>query len=343
MALGLTWSIGLVVPGLFLLHLVTGPVVDDLQAIADVLLPRYERLRAEWPHGGAVERLIAERLPPGDVSAVLGNTSPSEVIRSAVGLGFDAISFLGHFFIVQILSIFWTANRETFERLWLSLVPVDQRPYARGTWLAMKRGVGEKIRADIAESVLASALLYLGFWLLGLHHPVLPALAGGVFRLVPLVGWLLALLTTLVAGLVTDPLLAVFAAAYTGIVLITLGTFVAPRLLRTRRYSPLLLTLVVLVLADAYGVFGILVAPAIAAAIQLFFEKWLSSFKAKPHASELSTAKLAERLVELQRLMAEPELATAPELVNVVERLTVLVAATEEVAGARDEEEPLAA
>lgn len=334
LALALTWVLGLVVPGLLLLYLATGLLVDDLQGTADGLLRLYERLREEWPQGSTAQRLIAAQLPAVDVAAILETTNLSEVARRAVGLGFNVFTLLGKFVIVLILSIFWTANRDAFERLWLSLVPVDQRPYAQDTWFALKQGVGEKLRVDVTESLLASALLYVGFLVIGLEHPILPALASGVFRLVPLVGWVLALVTTLLAGLVTDPTAAVFAAAYTALVMVTLE-LVAPRFLRMRRYSSLLLTLVVLVLADAYGLFGILVAPAIAAAIQIICEKRLSSSRTKPLAARPSTAELGERLEKLTLLMADPRLASAPELVSVFERLTALIAATEEATGER--------
>lgn len=339
-ALALTWTLGLTAPGLLLLYLATGLLVDDLQGTADGLLRLYERMREEWPHGDAAERTIAAYLPAVDVAAILETTNLSEVARRTVGLGFNVFALLGEFVVVLILSMFWTANRDTFEHLWLSLVPVDQRPYVQDAWLALKRGVGEKIRMDVIEGLLASALLYVGFVAIGLEHPILPALAGGVFRLVPLVGWVLALLTTLLAGLVTDPTAAVFAAAYTAGVMLTLEVLVAPRFLRARRYSSLLLTLVVLVLVDAYGLFGILVAPAIAAAIQIVCEKRLASFKTKPLAAEPSTAELGERLEKLTTLMSTPGLASAPELVSVFERLTRLVAATEEATGQRETLDP---
>jgi putative permease len=333
-ALGLTWVLGLALPALLLVWLATGAIVDDLRGTGDGLLRLHARIGEEWPAGNAAQRAIAARLPSTDVTATLATTDLSDVVRRGVGLGVNVFSALGGLAIVLVLSIFWTANRDMFERLWLSLVPVDQRPSAQETWLAIKEGVGAKLRTDVLESALAGALLYAGYAAIGLEHPLLPAVAGGVLRLVPLVGWLLALLTTLVAGLVTDPTVAVVAAGYTAVVMIGLEAVVAPRLLRSRRYSSLLLTVLVLALADAYGVVGIVVAPALAAAIQIFFEKRLASART-PLSPRPSTAELGERLERLDRLMAAPGLATAPALVSVVERLTALIAATEEATGER--------
>ena len=334
-ALALATLLSLLVPGLLLVYLATGALAADVRGVADGLLPLYETVRDRWPYGSGLQRALAARLPGRELAEGLRGEQLVEFVRRAAGLGLEAFSFLGELMIVQLLSIFWVANREAFERLWLSLVSVDQRQRAQATWSALERGVGEKVRNDMAEGLLTVALLYVGFLVIGLEHPILPAVAGGIFRLVPLVGWLLALATTLVAGLATNPTVGVVAAAYVGVVMIGLEVGVAPRLMRARRYSSLLLTVVVLALADTHGILGLLVAPAIAAALQTFFELQQAPVEGAPAAARPSTAALEQRLVALRALMATPGLEPSLPLVNVVERLTALVAATEQATGQR--------
>lgn len=335
LALGVATLLSLLVPGLLLVYLATGALAADVQWVADGLLPLYETVRDRWPQGTGLQRELAVRLPGRELAEGLRGEQLVELVRSAAGLGLDAFSFLGELMIVQLLAIFWVANREAFERLWLSLVSVDGRPRAQETWSALERGVGEKVRNDVTEGLLTVGLLYVGFLGIGLEHPLLPAVLGGLLRLVPLVGWLLALATTLVAGLATNPTVGVVAAAYVGVVMIGLEVVVAPRLMRARRYSSLLLTVVVLALADAHGVLGLLVAPAIAAALQTFFELRRTGGADASPAARPGTAALEERLVALRALMATPGLEPSRPLVNVVERLTALVAATEEATGQR--------
>ncbi len=335
LALVVATLLSLLVPGLLLVYLATGALAADVRGVADGLLPLYEAVRDQWPHGSRLQRELAVRLPGRELAEGLRGEQLVELVRRAAGLGLEAFSFLGELMLVQLLSIFWVANREAFERLWLSLVSVDGRQRAQETWSALERGVGEKVRTDVAEGLITVGLLYVGFLGIGLDHPILPAVAGGILRLVPLVGWLLALATTLVAGLATNPTVGLVAAAYVGVVMIGLEVVVAPRLLRARRYSSLLLTVVVLALADAYGLLGLLVAPAIAAALQTFFELRQTGGAEAPAAARPSTVALEERLVALRALMATPGLEPSLPLVNVVERLTALVAATEEATGQR--------
>ena len=54
------------------------------------------------------------------------------------------------------LSAYWSASREAFERLWLSLVPAPQRPRARDVWRAVEGAVGSHVRGELAVSVLSA-------------------------------------------------------------------------------------------------------------------------------------------------------------------------------------------
>ena len=89
--------------------------------------------------------------------------------------------------------------------------------------------------------------------------------------------------------------------------------------------------IVLLVLADEYGLVGILVAPPLAAAIQIFAGQLLRSTTlslATPAAHPIDLAQplsvLQARLTSVQaRLAAQPE--SAPELSNLVDRLTQLI------------------
>ena len=163
---------------------------------------------------------------------------------------------------------------------------------------------------------------------MGLGHPTLPAAAGGLLRLVPLVGVFLAVLTTVLSEITTSPLLAMLGAVYTIAVLVLLEMLIVPVLLRPRRYSPLLVTLMVLALTDAYGVAGLLVAPAAAAGIQIFFERLLGLRQRAPVVPG-KLAQVEERVAKLRGLLAERGAEAAPELVSVVERLSLLVASAE--------------
>lgn len=325
-ALALSYGLALLVLAL-LAFTMTGALLFDLRETTDELAVTYRAAKAEWPEGNYLQRTVAARLPTADLAGALGGENPSGLARSLLGAALHALGALGELVVILILSIFWSANSLGFERLWLSLLPVDQRAYARESWDSIKSGVGEQVRNDLVQSLLAVVLLAAGFHAMGLAHPTLPAAAGGVLRLVPLVGTITAVLVSVLSGLTTDPLLAGLAAVYMIAVLTLLELLVAPLLLRSRRYSRLLVTLMIVALTDAYGLPGLLVAPAGAVGLQIFFEKLLGLGGAPVAALRL--VQIDERVAKLQLLLAGRGAAASPRLASVVERLSSLVASAE--------------
>ncbi|HXI55203.1 MAG TPA: hypothetical protein VNO55_04045, partial [Polyangia bacterium] len=79
---------------------------------------------------------------------------------------------------------------------------------------------------------------------------------------------------------------AVIAAATVWVLLIVLQRAV-PRLLRSREYNPLLVAFVALLLASSIGWVGLVLAPAVAAAIQIAIE---AVFRARHDAADTLTS-----------------------------------------------------
>src|SRR5512134_3016951 len=91
------------------------------------------------------------------------------------------------------------------------------------------------------------------------------------------VGILVAVILAVWVGLSSSLALGLLAAAFTIGVLCFLEFVVEPRLFNRRRFSSLLVVIVVLVLVDEYGLIGILLAPPVAAALQIFAGQLLRS------------------------------------------------------------------
>ena len=152
------------------------------------------------------------------------------------------------------LSAYWSASREAFERLWLSLVPAPQRPRARDVWRAVERAVGSHVRSELAVSVLSALLLAVMFRLARMPLPMLPALAAGVLRLIPFFGVPAGGRRRLPGrqhrrhrGRRGD------APPSPSLVIVALDRMVARRLLERAAPSPTLTVLLVVALVDAYG------------------------------------------------------------------------------------------
>lgn len=161
---------------------------------------------------------------------------------------------------------------------------------------------------------------------MGLKYPTLLALSGAVVWLIPLVGVILVVIPALLVGLMNSLTLGVLAAFYTFIVLLVLEMVIEPRLIKHRHLiSPLLVVLVMMVLADAFGILGLVMAPPLAGAIQIFLGNLVQrsppgSIKPAPQVTDLY-----ERLTAINATIAEIDEPPSPEVINIMERLTRLM------------------
>jgi putative permease len=322
LAMGLTY-LALLAGLVGLLYLVSVPAGNELQRASNGFGNTYDRIKAQWPSGGALQQVVAARLPPIDQ---FYRSIGGGLAQTALGFTLSLFDLLSKMAIVLVLSIYWGVDRVHFERLWLSVLPAEQRARARGIWRSIEKGVGAYIRSEVVQSLLAGVLLGLGFWAMGLNYPALLAVIGALMWLVPLLGGALAIVPVIVAGLAQSPLLAAGAAIYAAAVFVMLEWLVEPRIFYRRRFSSILIIITMIAMSYAFGVAGLLFAPPLAAAIQILFGQLTAeplaatSLEAIPQISSLQ-----ERLATVRALADQMENGPALETANLLERLERLM------------------
>jgi predicted PurR-regulated permease PerM len=271
---------------------------------------------------------VAERLPPpGQLYQALAGEQGISILENIFGVTFGIFDTLSDIGIVLVLSVYWDADRVHFERLWLSLLPVERRASARHIWRTSEERIGGYLRSEFAQSLLAGLLLGLGYWIIGLRYPALLALAGAVLWLIPVVGLILIIILALFVGLVDGIIVGALAALYTFVILLGLEMVAEPRLFRQRnRISPLLVVLTMMALADAFGLLGLVMAPPLAAGIQIIAGSLLQ--QSAPVATarvEAGIDNLHERLTAIHTLVDKREQPLSPEVDSIMERLENLM------------------
>jgi predicted PurR-regulated permease PerM len=236
------------------------------------------------------------------------------------------------------LSIYWSINQIHFERLWLSLLPSELRKNARDIWRTIEPDLGAYIRSEVVQSLLAALLLGLGYWLLGSPYPMLLALIGALAWLIPVVGAALAVILPLLMGLLTSAQLSLFTVLYTLVVLIALQVWVEPRLFKRKWQNPILTLVILLAMADAFGLLGIIVAPPLSAVCQTLWNLLVSNRLAPGPATQVSDLK--ERQAHLQAAIREMDELPPPLVMSSMERLTDLLEKAEPILGTALPAEP---
>jgi predicted PurR-regulated permease PerM len=310
-----------------LVIILSGPLLTDFRQITTDITSDYERLRTQWPNGTPFQQSLAQHLPAAnDLYAAITGPQGNTLVQTALGLTLGSFDLLGQLLISLVLSIYWITDQERFKRVWVGLLPVEMRARAREMWQNIETGLGAYLRSQLIQSVLALILLGVGYQVLGLNYPAALALIGTIGWLIPWVGVLIAVTPAVLVALSLSPGLAVLTAVFTIGVLSFLEFVVEPRLFNRRRFSSLLVVIVVLVLADQFGLFGILIAPPLAAVIQIFANQiFRASVQTTTPQLAQPVSTLDARLQSAQTLLAAQTIPPTPEITNLVERLTQLI------------------
>jgi predicted PurR-regulated permease PerM len=231
--------------------------------------------------------------------------------------------------VILFLSIYWSINQVHFERLWLSLLHSGLRKQARGIWRTVEPDLGAYIRSQVYHSLLAGLVLGLGYWALGSPYPALLALVGALACLVPVVGPVLAMIPALLVGLLTGWQFSFFSVLYTLVVLIALRVWVKPRLFKRRWDNPILTLVILIALARAFGLIGIIVAPPISVVCQILWHRLVSRRAVLGAAAQISDLK--ERQERLWVTIKAMDEAPVPLVTSSMERLSCLIEQAEPI------------
>lgn len=337
---GLSRKVALAIPYSFLfilaaffIFVVSNPLIQDLEILSNQFASGYEAIHTHWPSSGsAFQRSLAEMLPPAaELYSGMAGSEGSQVVQAFLGITSGIASVIGTLFVTLILSLYWSADRERIERLVFSLFPLERRSQARQVWTGIEKGIGAYIRSELTQSLLAGILLWLGYRLMGLEYAVLLAFLGALAWLIPWFGAVIAVIPPFLVGLGSGYPLAILAAVFTLVVLFVQETVIEPRIFRRESYSSVVLVLMVLILANAFGLIGLILAPLVSAALQILFKYTIQSPAAATTArlggkeTIQGSQALQDRLAETRAEVEKWEEPAAPEVINLMDRLERLI------------------
>lgn len=318
-------SIGLIVWGISTL------VVYDIAMMGDGLSKMYDYMWATWPHGTQIQQLVIKQLPaPENLYSSIAGDQGGALVQTLVGITSSSAGVLTQFFGALVLSIYWTADRIHFERLWLSLLPVETRARWRKAGRDIEDALGNYVRSELAQSMMVAVLLGIGFYLMGMPYSNLLALFSAVAWLLPWIGGAIAMIAIILVGLTAGFPLVLFAPLYALAVMLVMELLVEPRISRRTQYSPWLTIILLMIMGESLGLFGIILAPPLAAMIlivarRILQETQMAAVTNQEIESARRIAELDERLVAVREMIANMEEPPPPRTASMLERLTDLV------------------
>lgn len=314
----------------FLLFLSGKASINEIQQLAHTVSVQDAWRLPLWLQGSSFQLALLAKLPPPSklFEAITGNQGQL-VLPALLGFTQSIGDVVSGSLVIVFLSLYWSINQIHFERLWLSLLPSGQRKQLRDIWRTVELDLGAYVRSEIVQSLLAGLLLAIGYWLLGSPYPILLAVTGALCWLIPVMGAPLAMILPLIFGMLTSAQLSLFTVLYTLVVLISLEIWVEPRLFRRKWDNPILTLVILLVMADAFGVVGIIIAPPLSAVCQILWNLLISHRVLAGAAVQVSDLKERQaRVWENIKAMQEPPLAM---VTSSMENLTHLIEKAEPI------------
>ena len=314
----------------FFLFLAGKTAIVEIEQLAQSLSVQNEWVLPAWLNGSSIQLTLVTWLPPPGIlfEAVTGSEGQF-VLPAVFGISQGLGGILSGVILILLLSIYWSISQITFERLWLSLLPSDQRKRARSIWRHVELDIGKYIHAQIIQSLLAGILFGIGYWLIGSPYPAFLSLAGALVCLIPVIGVVFAVVVPLIFGLLTSVKMSVFTVLYTLIVIISIAVWVKPRLFKRSWSNPILTVILLITLADAFGLVGIIAAPLISVIILILWNNLVSHRLADGASEKLSD--LRDRQDALRETIKSLDEESLPLVNSSMERLTELIEKSEPI------------
>lgn len=309
---------------LLLFILLGDALLLELNILANRAVIEYESLYRRWQEGAAWQQTAVSYLSALPFSTAQ-DTDLQEMLPAVVLVTRSITTAVGSGLLLLALSVYWSADQYRFERLWLSLLPPRQRIYARDGWREIENAVGSYLRSQTIQSILAALLLGLGAALAHLDFPILLALLGSLAAFVPLFGGLVIGVIAFGLGSLQSLPLGLGAGAFALILFLLLEFIVKPRLWPRGRRSFLLTILLVFPLLEAFGLWGLLVAPPLAAALEVLIAQTYQAY-VKKERTAVQLDDLEDRYQDMLLKVNQADYQDlTPELKNLSKRLANLL------------------
>lgn len=272
---------------------------------------------------GFARQLIELLPPPGELFEIATTDGGKLLLPILQNISENLAAILSGLVVIVFLSIYWTGSQDRFERLWLSFLSVEARQKARTIWREIDAAMGDYGRFLLIKFFLTWILISVGVFYLRSPYPVLLGLMVALANLLPVIGIVIALLFTLVIGLLSSILFYPWLLAFVLLVLALLEIFVWPKLYRDKWDAPILRLLFFLIIGETLGLPWLVIAPPLAIAVQTIWNGVSNSLRNIPRP-QVGFDSLKTHQALLSQAINDLE-DTPPALANNLDRLDSLV------------------
>ncbi len=196
-----------------------------------------------------------------------------DFVKKSIDFTFTIFGIVVAFFTLAALVMFILLDRESLKEGFLSFFPKEKRNYVANIAATITTRVGGYVRGQLLIMFLVGLVTGLVMQFMGLPFALLLGILAGLLEVVPIVGPILSAVPAVILALLVSPWLALgVIVAY--LVIQRIENFITPFVYgKFLNMPPLIIISVILIAGATLGVFGVILSPAIAAAIYVLIEE----------------------------------------------------------------------
>lgn len=269
-----SWSVGVVIVGLFLLlgglsTLFIAPITNEINALVRNIPVWLQQLHDHHSFLGRME----DRYHLTDKAKQALGTGSGSVLDGLMGAGQLVVTTLTGLFLVVTLTVYFLAGLPSLKAFGLRFVAGSKREHAAELTDEILLRTGRYMLGNLATSVIAGVATFIWLEACGVPYPAALGVFVAVMDLVPMVGSTIGGIVVALVALVVSLPVAIATAAFYIVFRVAEDYLIMPRAMKYAvDVHPLVTILGVLVGGALLGIIGALLAIPVAVAIGLILD-----------------------------------------------------------------------
>lgn len=254
--------------------------IDNFPTFIDNIITSGSGWIEGLPFGEEVETWIQEGESfineiPGNIGQYLseGFTGVSSVISGVTNVVITIATF-------PIILFFLLKDEKRFFNAVLSIVPPKWRDGLVYVSSEINTQVGAYVKGQLIVATSVGVMLFIGFTIIGLDYSGILAVSAGFLSIIPYIGPTLSFFPALIVALINSPWMVLKLLIVWMVVQFVDGNLVEPNVMgKQLSVHPLTIIVVLLVMGDLLGLFGLIFGVPIYAIIKVIVAYFFRQFK----------------------------------------------------------------
>ena len=248
-----------------------GIFIDQLQQF-QAYFPKLTGMVGEWIKMYK-ESQISQMLPPVEQIGEKLLAYTEGMVKTSIDFTFAIFGMIVALFTLAALVLFILLDRESLKNGFLSFFPKTTRKKVQNIAEIITLRVGGYVRGQLFIMLCVGVVTGVVMALMGIPFPLLLGITAGLLEVVPVVGPILSAVPAVVLALIVSPWHVLWVIlAY--LIIQRVENLISPMIYgKFLDMPPLVIISVILISGVTLGVFGVVLSPAIAAAIYVLIQE----------------------------------------------------------------------